>query len=102
QFQRLLHAVTLPGEGGLYFGMLQAVHQTALARLAAPARADEPHAMILEMNDAAEVPARAQRPGHRRALDAQNTFDLVQQFQRVAALAIQLVDEGDDGGVAQP
>ena len=45
--------------------------------------------------------AHADRPGHRRALDLQHRFDLVQQFQRIAHFAVHLVDEGDDRRVAQ-
>jgi len=45
--------------------------------------------------------AHADRPGHRRAVNFQDRFDLIQQFQRLAYLAVHLVDVGDDGGVAQ-
>jgi hypothetical protein len=51
--------------------------------------------------DALEALAHADRPGHRRAVDLQDRLDLVQQLQRLANLAVELVDEGDDGGVTQ-
>ena len=46
--------------------------------------------------------AAADRPGDRRRLERQGLFDLVQQFERIAALAVELIDEGDDRDVAQP
>ena len=46
--------------------------------------------------------AAADRPGDRRRVERQGLFDLVQQFERIAALAVELIDEGDDGDVAQP
>ncbi len=51
---------------------------------------------------ALETLAHADGPGHRRAMDLQDRLDLVQQFQRLAYLTVHLVDEGDDGCVAQP
>ena len=41
----------------------------------------------------------ADRPGHGHAGHAEFAFDLVQDVERVAHLAVHLVDEGDDGGV---
>ncbi len=46
--------------------------------------------------------AHPDRPGHRRAGNAQHRLHLVQQLDRRAALAIELVDEGHDRRVAQP
>jgi hypothetical protein len=48
-----------------------------------------------------EALAHADRPGHRRAMQLQHRFDLVEQFQRIAHFAVHLVDEGDDRRVAQ-
>ena len=59
------------------------------------------HAAIDDVVGAEEVAAAADRPGHRRGVERQRLFDLVQQFEGVAALAIHLVDEGDDRDVAQ-
>ena len=51
---------------------------------------------------AEEVLAHADRPGRRRDVELQALLDLVQQVERVAPLAVHLVDEGDDRDVAQP
>ncbi len=51
--------------------------------------------------DAEQIAAHADRPGDRRALNLQHAFDLVQQFDRRPAVAIQFVDESHDGRVAQ-
>jgi hypothetical protein len=69
----------------------------ALVRL----RVEEADAVIVEVVDAAEALAHADRPGHRRALDFQHGFDLVEQFNRRPAFAVELVDEGQDRRVAQ-
>jgi hypothetical protein len=44
----------------------------------------------------------ADRPGGRRHVERQRLLDLVQQVERVARLAVELVDKGDDRHVAQP
>ena len=54
-----------------------------------------------QMDHALQALAHADRPGHRRALDAEHGFHLIQQLDRVLALAVELVDEGHDRGVAQ-
>ena len=38
----------------------------------------------------------------RRRVESQHLFDLVEQVEGVTRLAIELVDEGDDGDVAEP
>ena len=50
---------------------------------------------------AEEIAAAADRPGHRRGVERQRLFDFVEQFEGVEALAVHLVDEGDDRNVAQ-
>ena len=54
------------------------------------------------MVDAQEIASHADRPGNGRALNFQNAFDFIQQFDRCPAVAVQFVDEGHDGRVAQP
>ncbi len=61
----------------------------------------EAHAAGGEIVGAEKIAAAADRPGHRRGVERQRLFDLVQKLERVAALAVHLVDEGDDGNVAQ-
>ncbi len=64
--------------------------------------AEQAHLAGGDIVGAGEVAAASDRPGHRRGVERQRLLDLVEQFERVAALAIHLVDEGDDRDVAQP
>lgn len=50
---------------------------------------------------ALEVAIAADRPGNRRGLDLQDRFDLVEQFDRVADVTVEFVDEADDRRVPQ-
>ena len=61
--------------------------------------ADRP---ALQVQDTLERAAHADRPAHRRDIQREHVGDLVEQFERRAALAIDLVDEGDDRHRAQP
>ena len=63
---------------------------------------EQAHAAGRDVVGAEEIAAAADRPGHRRGVERQRLFDLVEQLERVAALAVHLVDEGDDRNVAQP
>ena len=63
---------------------------------------DQPHLARLQVIGAGEVAALPDRPGHRRGVERQRLLDLVEDLERVAALAVHLVDEGDDRNVAQP
>src|SRR3546814_1683082 len=53
-----------------------------------------------QVHHALQALAHADRPGHRRALDAEHAFDFFEQVDRVAAFAVELVDEGHDRRVA--
>ena len=61
-----------------------------------------PHRIVGKMISATEAFAAADRPGHRRGVERQLLLDLVENFERIARLAVHLVDEGDDRDVAQP
>ena len=50
---------------------------------------------------AGERAAAADRPGERRGVERQRLLDLVEEVERIARLAVHLVDEGDDRDVAQ-
>src|SRR5574343_483547 len=63
-------------------------------------RVEEGDGVVVEVIDTAETLAHADRPGHRRALDAEHRFDFVEQVNRLLALAVELVDEGQDRRVA--
>jgi hypothetical protein len=47
-------------------------------------------------------PSSSRTPVHRRGVERQRLLDLVEQIERVAAFAVELVDEGDDRDVAKP
>ena len=64
--------------------------------------AEDAHLFLLQVDDAAEVLAHAHRPGEGRSGHAQRALDLVKDLQRLAHLAVHLVDEGDDGRIACP
>ena len=66
-----------------------------LARTAGGAGvADE--AVVLPVDDAAEVAGDAHRPGDRGGLEVELGLELVDQFERLSAGTIPLVDEADD------
>ena len=59
-------------------------------------------ALAHQIDDALEIDALPERPDHRRHIERQRVGDLVEDSDRVLALAIDLVGEGDDRNVAQP
>ncbi len=63
---------------------------------------EQTDAAIDDVVGAEKIAAAADRPGHRRGIERQRLFDLVQEIEGIAALAVHLVDEGDDRDVAQP
>ncbi len=54
-----------------------------------------------QIDHALEARAGARRPEQRGGIERQLLADLVEQGERILGLAIHLVDEGDDGNVAQ-
>ena len=66
------------------------------------ARAEEADPVVEQVMDAPEPAPAPDRPGHRRAPQAEHPFDLVEQLDGLPALAVQLVHERDDRRVAQP
>ncbi|MDR6355338.1 hypothetical protein Q3H58_002009 [Pseudomonas psychrotolerans] len=59
-------------------------------------------AVVREVVDALEVAIAADRPGDGRGLDLEHRLDLVEQLDGVADITVELVDEADNGSVAQP
>src|ERR1051326_2369929 len=55
-----------------------------------------------QIEAAAIIGCSTQGPEHRRRIERQRLLDLIDQLERVATLAVELVDEGDDGHIAQP
>src|SRR5574337_78741 len=67
-----------------------------------PARFEDVHLVQRQVVHALQPLAHPDRPGQRGAGNAQHRLDFVQQLDRRTALAVELVDEGHDRGVAQP
>ncbi len=63
---------------------------------------EQAHAAGLHVDCADEIATASDRPGDRRGIERQCLLDLVDEFERIAAFAIHLVDESDDRNVAQP
>jgi hypothetical protein len=59
-------------------------------------------AILEQVVDALQVAPHPDGPGDRRATDLQHLLYFVEQVERLAALAVELVDEGHDRRVAQP
>ena len=59
------------------------------------------HLAGVAVEHALELLAAADGPVHGVGLDAQDLFDVLHQLKGVAGLAVHLVDEGEDGDVAQ-
>ncbi len=72
-----------------------------LADAAALARGVGVDAVLEQVIDALQLAAHADRPGDRRGADLQHLLDLIEQLDRRAPVAIELVDEGHDRRVAQ-
>ena len=55
---------------------------------------------VADVVGAGERASAADRPVERRGVERERLFDLVQQVERVARLAVHLVDESDDRNIA--
>ncbi len=62
---------------------------------------EDDDAVLGQVVHALEVAIAADRPGDRRGLDLQYRLDLVEQLDRVADVAVELVDETDDRRIPQ-
>ena len=63
--------------------------------------AERRQAAAPDVISAGERASAADRPGERRGVERQRLLDLVEEVERIAGLAVHLVDEGDDRDVAQ-
>ena len=91
------HQLDLLGQRGIGDGVVL----DDLADARAIGRIEHQHAIAREIVGALEILAGAGGPGHGRDVERQGGGDLVEKLDRVAALAVHLVDEGDDRHVAQ-
>ena len=85
--------------------------QFRIVEAAAPDRLDDPvvdaaleqqQRIGEEVIGAEKVAPHADRPGGRGHIEREALLDLVQEVERVAGLAVELVDKSDDRHVAQP
>ena len=83
------------------FGSSAASTLTGARVRRAPCARSSMHAAVLQIVDAAEAIAAADRPVHRHGVDTEHALDLVEQIERIAAGQVELVDEGEDRQVAQ-
>ena len=56
----------------------------------------------LHLDRADEIAPASDRPGDRCTVQRERLLDLIEQVEWIAALAVHLVDEGDDRNIAQP
>ena len=82
-------------------GVVQALDHLAGADLVGIRRREQMHRIVLQMEDPLQVLAHADGPGDGCAADLEDVLDLVHQLDGIAPLAVELVDEGHDRGVAQ-
>jgi hypothetical protein len=88
------------GKSSSSFGVVEALDQLASPPALLARR--EAHQLVVQQVDRRRGRlAHAERPGDRRAVDLQHRLDLLEQLERLAHLAVELVDEGDDRRVAQ-
>ncbi len=95
-------AAMSPSTPGIARMSSSALSCSARSNGAVALRARQQHALAQRIEAALELAAHADRPGHRHHVEREPRGDLVEQRQRVLALAVDLVDEGDDRDIAQP
>jgi len=89
--QQLIHARIVDPRDDLAGGDLAAVTGTEQVR-----------SIRSQVIDPQEPLADTDRPGDGGTSDLQHLLDLVQDLKGVPALPVELVDEGEDGGIPQP
>ncbi|MCY1218841.1 hypothetical protein D9M72_307930 [compost metagenome] len=101
QFQFLDEALVEVAQVGAGLIRVELVDHLHLGALVTVAGGVDDDLVLGQVVHALEVLVAADRPGDGRSLDLQHRFDLVEQFDGVADVTVQLVDEADDGRVAQ-
>ena len=82
--------------------IVEALDLLGVAADALAARREAQQAVVAKVEHAAECLAHADRPADRRAVDREDGLDLLEQRERLAHLAVELVDERDDRRRAEP
>src|SRR5690606_21844770 len=85
-----------------HLGGAEPRHAVRSGRAAAVPILIEVRAILEQVIDAAELAAHADRPRHGRALDVEDRLDLVEQLERLAPVAVELVHEAHDRRRAEP
>lgn len=89
-------------DAAIQHGITQAVaHYGLPVDSAAPVLRGQ-EAVLPQIEAAVEVDTHADRPGDWARIEGQSAFNLIEELEWIAALAVNLVDEGDDWDVAQP
>jgi hypothetical protein len=101
QLDVLAQAAHLQREEFVELRVVEALDEFGFAAGVLLARLEAHQLLVQQVPDAAEGLAHAERPGDRRAVDLQHRLDLLEQLDRLAHLAVELVHEGDDRRVAQ-
>ena len=94
QFDLVAQLLRLVAEHLVEARVVQAMDLLADGDASAVVRVVQVHSLVAQVEHALEALAHADRPGDRGALDLQHLLDLVEQFDRLAALAVELVDKG--------
>ncbi len=84
------------------FRVVEAIAMDRLGDPVVDAALEQQERIGEEVIGAEKVAPHADRPGGRGHVERQRLLDLVQQVERVAAFAVELIDKGDDRHVAQP
>ena len=88
------------GNQFVQLGIFQILDQNAVAVGGGVARREDAQFLFFQVVDALEPLAHADGPGQGHTFDLELIFDVGEDVQGLHALPVQLVDEGDDGGVA--
>jgi hypothetical protein len=101
QFQLLDETLVLVAQVGAGFVGVELLDDLGFGALVTVTGGVDNDVVVGQVVHALEVAVATDRPGDRRGLDLQHRFDLVEQFDRVADVAVEFVDEADDRRVAQ-
>src|SRR5574344_2298332 len=101
QFQLFDKAVVHAAQQRPCFVTVQSLNDFFFGTFMAVAGRIDINAVVGQMVDTFEFTVATNRPSDWGGLDVQYLFNFVQQLNRVANVAVQLVDEADDGRVTQ-
>jgi hypothetical protein len=88
--------------GNFAFRIIEAIASDGLRDPVVDAAFEQQYGIGEEVISAEKIISHADRPGDRGHVQHEALLDLARQAERVADLAVELVDKGDDRHVAQP